>query len=590
MRVLHWFRKGLRLHDNPALLAALQPPAARRDGGAAPVELLFVYILDPCLPDHMDIGFRRCSFLLECLQTLDKSLASLNPEFRLLTLRGRPEEVLPKACLAWGVEHVTYEVDTDAYGRSRDTAVRDLLAQSNISVSEHSGHTLWDLDWLRSKYTAPPAPPPKRTTENGDGPTNSTFSQQLGVPLTYQSFCALTRRVAPQGPARPLPSFAEYVSQGIVSSPDLEGLRGSFPDLGCSLGAPAAVADMDIGPIHYSRVGEDLLDSTAEKQGLLFPGGEAEALERLRRTVTERPSWVRGFAKPATAPTGLPISTTGLSPYLRYGCLSVRTAWWALREARRTAKTPASASQPPVSLHGQLLWREFFYLVSSVTPNYDKIVGNPICRQIPWVRNEELLTAWAEARTGFPFIDAAMTQLHRHGWMHHLARHAVACFLTRGQLWQSWTDGAAVFQRLLLDADWALNSANWMWLSASAFFHQYFRVYCPVGFGRKTDPEGNFIRHFLPCLKNMPKQYIYEPWTAPLAVQKKAGCIIGVDYPARIVDHQEMRAANLVKMKAAYEAGRTSAHNPSKRGTDTSPTKPGQLGSGELSAKKRKKL
>ncbi len=94
------------------------------------------------------------------------------------------------------------------------------------------------------------------------------------------------------------------------------------------------------------------------------------------------------------------------------------------------------------------------------------------------------------------------------GWLHHLARHAVACFLTRGDLYQSWTEGARVFDVLLLDADWALNNANWMWLSASAFFHQYFRVYSPVAFGKATDPTGAYIRKYLPALARMPDKCV----------------------------------------------------------------------------------
>ena len=99
-------------------------------------------------------------------------------------------------------------------------------------------------------------------------------------------------------------------------------------------------------------------------------------------------------------------------------------------------------------------------------------------------------------------------------------RHSVACFLTRGDLWVSWEEGQAVFEELLLDADWSLNAGNWMWLSASAFFHQYFRVYSPVAFGKKTDPLGNYIRKYVPKLAKFPKEYIYEPWKAPLSVQK----------------------------------------------------------------------
>ena len=136
--------------------------------------------------------------------------------------------------------------------------------------------------------------------------------------------------------------------------------------------------------------------------------------------------------------------------------------------------------------------------------------------QVPWDADATALDAWTHARTGYPFIDAVMTQLRREGWVHHLARHAVACFLTRGDLFQHWERGAEVFEQLLLDADWAINRANWQWLSASRFFHQYFRVYSPVSYGRKYDKRGVYVRKYLPVLARMPDKYLYEPWKAPL--------------------------------------------------------------------------
>ena len=117
----------------------------------------------------------------------------------------------------------------------------------------------------------------------------------------------------------------------------------------------------------------------------------------------------------------------------------------------------------------------------------------------------------------------------------------------------SWTKGQEVFEEWLLDADWSLNAANWQWLSASAFFHQYFRVYSPIAFGKKTDKEGDYIRKYLPILKKFPSKYIFEPWTAPPAVQKLAGCIIGKDYPAPIVDHNVISKININRMKLAFE-------------------------------------
>jgi len=146
-----------------------------------------------------------------------------------------------------------------------------------------------------------------------------------------------------------------------------------------------------------------------------------------------------------------------------------------------------------------------------------------------------------------------MRQLASEGWIHHLARHAVACFLTRGDLWISWEEGAAVFDELLIDGDWALNNGNWMWLSCSCFFYQYFRCYSPVAFGKKYDPNGTFIRKYVPELANFPAKYIFEPWKAPIADQKTAGCRIGVDYPKPMVQHDVASKENMGKMAEAYK-------------------------------------
>uniref|UniRef100_A0A671P8C8 Photolyase/cryptochrome alpha/beta domain-containing protein n=1 Tax=Sinocyclocheilus anshuiensis TaxID=1608454 RepID=A0A671P8C8_9TELE len=260
----------------------------------------------------------------------------------------------------------------------------------------------------------------------------------------------------------------------------------------------------------------------------LFPGGE-QALRRLDEHM-QRTAWVCKFEKPQTSPNSLRVrqmSYTLLEPQFKI-----------------------LHSEPPVSLHGQLLWREFFYTTAVGIPNFNRMEGNPHCVQVDWDNNPEHLAAWREARTGFPFIDAIMTQLRQEGWIHHLARHAVACFLTRGDLWISWEEGQKVFEELLLDADWSLNAGNWQWLSASAFFHQYFRVYSPIAFGKKTDKYGDYIKKYLPVLRKFPAEYIYEPWKAPLNIQERAGCIVGKDYPRPIVEHEVVHKNNIQRMKA----------------------------------------
>lgn len=260
--------------------------------------------------------------------------------------------------------------------------------------------------------------------------------------------------------------------------------------------------------------------------------------------------WICDFEKPKTSPNSLEPSTTVLSPYFKFGCLSSRLFYKKLKEILAKNR---HHSKPPVSLIGQMMWREFYYAVAAVTPNFDRMVGNSVCIQVPWDKNKAYLNAWSHGRTGYPFIDAIMRQLRQEGWIHHLARHAVACFLTRGDLWISWEEGQKVFEELLLDADWALNAGNWMWLSASAFFHQFFRVYSPVAFGKKTDPDGEYIKKYCPELRNYPNGIIYEPWKATLKAQKEYGCVIGKDYPHRIVIHEEVYPGNIKRMSAAYK-------------------------------------
>lgn len=117
----------------------------------------------------------------------------------------------------------------------------------------------------------------------------------------------------------------------------------------------------------------------------------------------------------------------------------------------------------------------------------------------------------------------------------------------------SWEDGQRIFEELLLDADWALNAGNWMWASSSAFFYQYFRVYSPVTFGKKTDPHGYYIRKYCPELNDYPSDVIYEPWKTSISEQREYKCEIGKDYPKRIVIHEEVVSINKGYMKRAYE-------------------------------------
>jgi cryptochrome len=282
-------------------------------------------------------------------------------------------------------------------------------------------------------------------------------------------------------------------------------------------------------------------------------GGEREALKILKALCANK-TYVCSFNKTKTrSSTGYikgKLSTTGLSPYLMCGAISVRTVHHSIH----CALNGRAHTNPPESLLGQLYFREMFYLLSASTANYDK-TSNPHCLQVDWAKNSGFVKAWTDGKTGYPYIDAIMRQLKETGWIHHLARHAVACFLTRGDLWQSWTVGRDVFHKLLIDADGALNNGNWMALSGVApWSAPWFRIYSPIpdkSSSLNVDQDGDFVKRFVPELKGMPAKYIFAPWTAPKEVQDKAQCIIGKDYPPPIVDHAKARNANLAKFGAA---------------------------------------
>lgn len=488
-RSIHWFRKGLRLHDNPALLDAIKDAD----------QFWPVFILDPWFLEAAEarVGLNRWRFLMQSLVDLDASLTKLGS--RLFFVRGRPEDVLPDLVDRWKVDKLSFEYDSEPRARERDGKIEAALAAKGVRVTVEVSHTLFDLERI--------------------------FDANGGkAPLTYQRFQTVISGLGAPPKPKPAP----------------EALNCKTPERAEEFRVPLTLEDMGVDPAKLAKT---------PMSAVVFPGGETSALARLE-THCERTSWVAKFEKPQTSPNSLEPSTTVLSPYLKFGCLSPRLFWHRLHET--LGRFGGQKSQPPVSLVGQLLWREFYYCVGAFTPNFDKMEGNPICVQVDWDENDEYLAAWREARTGHPFIDAIMTQLRDQGWIHHLARHAVACYLTRGDLWISWERGQEVFEELLLDADWSLNAGNWMWLSASAFFHQYYRVYSPVAFGKKTDKSGDFIRKWLPVLKKFPDAYIYEPWKAPLSVQQAAGCVVGKDYPKPIVDHDVVSKENIARMKAAY--------------------------------------
>ncbi len=245
--------------------------------------------------------------------------------------------------------------------------------------------------------------------------------------------------------------------------------------------------------------------------------------------------------------------TSRLSPHLQFGEVSPRDVWNAV-----SAVTSKKGAKPGAGTHCFLrafLWREFSHHLLFHWPG---LASSPLKHEfakIPWRDDADDLNAWKHGRTGYPIIDAGMRELVSTGWLHNRVRMIVASFLVK-HLLMSWQQGAAWFWDTLVDADLASNSANWQWVAGcGADAAPYSRIFNPVLQGRKFDPEGKYVKAWVPELSKLPKTRIHEPWKASDAVLAKASITLGQTYPERIIDLREGRARAL----EAYEMIKGSA-------------------------------
>jgi deoxyribodipyrimidine photo-lyase len=254
-----------------------------------------------------------------------------------------------------------------------------------------------------------------------------------------------------------------------------------------------------------------------------------------------------------------------LSPHLHWGELSARQVWHAVagRLAEAGLETEAAIGPPSWKDGGavtglargaaaflrQLGWREFAH---HLLWHFPDTVAAPLRAQFaafPWRDDADGLAAWQRGQTGYPLVDAAMRSLWATGWMHNRARLVAGSFLVKDLL-LPWQAGAAWFRDTLVDADLANNTLGWQWVAGcGADAAPYFRIFNPVTQGKRFDPDGAFVRRWVPELAEMPAAWIHEPWRAPGDVLAEAGVRLGEDYPAPIVDHGEARSRAL----AAYE-------------------------------------
>ncbi len=242
---------------------------------------------------------------------------------------------------------------------------------------------------------------------------------------------------------------------------------------------------------------------------------------------------------PAAATGRTRTTTSRLSPYLRFGNISPHQVLAAVRHAEDAGTILAyDASEIP---RRSFIGGNSPMRCCSISQTSARAISSRASTPFRGGSDAAFLKAWQCGRTGYPLVDAGMRQLWETGWMHNRVRMVAASFLIKHGL-IDWRDGEAWFWDTLVDADPANNTASWQWVAGSgADAAPYFRIFNPVTQSEKFDPQGDYIRRFVPELAELPAQAIHQPWAASEAVLKQAGGRPGETYPRPIVDHAAAR-------------------------------------------------
>ena len=454
MIAILWFRRDLRLHDHPALRAALDSADA----------VVPVFCFDDALLHGRHASGPRTQFLLECLAELDAGLRERGS--RLFLRHGPPRRELPALAAETGAEALHVSADVGPLARRRQREVRGALGET-VAFHVHPGLFAVDrLDAIRTR---------------GGGP--------------YTVFTPFQR------------NWTAQPRRDVLGAPR----RMAAPPSQLAAGALPALSDLGLA--------QECEDPVR--------GGESAGRQRLERFLAGA---VRGYNEGRDLLGGDEVSR--LSPYLHFGCISAREVEHRLPDGAGGA-----------AYRRQLCWRDFYAHVIGHHPANARSEFQLRYRgTIRWSHAEKRFTAWCEGRTGYPAVDAGMRQLRREGWMHNRARLLVGSFLTK-DLGIDWRWGERWFMRLLLDGDEASNNGNWQWIASVGVDPQpaFRRIFNPVRQQERFDPDGAYVRRYVPELADVPAAYLGEPWTMPDEVQERAGCRIGRDYPAPIVDHAAAR-------------------------------------------------
>ena len=505
MRVIHWFRSDLRVEDNAALAVA----------GGRGQALVPVFVLDDALLLRHGEAHPRLRFLHACLHDLAGVLDAAGS--RLIVLQGPPHRSLPALARACKASLVTWNRDYGPYAKHRDRAVRRALERDGVEVRECKDRVVFEGDEIRTAKGAP----------------YSVFTPYR------RAWWHRYRADSPEAAQVPgtLPPFPDLGSSGdppagSLGAPPVEPRGG--PNGGASSGG--SIAGSGRRP-HLALAAAARTDTTE-----IPLGGAASARARLDTFLdAAAPRYHIDRDFPAVA------GTSRLSPYLRFGAISVRACF---RAGLALARGEPGARDGVSKWLDELVWREFFHAILDAHP---RVLDGPFQSDfaaLDWDTRPERIEAWKAGMTGYPIVDAGMRELAATGWMHNRARMIVACFLAK-DLHVDWQAGERWFMQRLVDGDPASNNGGWQWAASTGTDAQpFFRIFNPTSQGERFDPDGEYVRRWIPELAGLPGIAAHRPWDAPAA--SRGG------YPSPIVDHQQERAVALARYRAARAGGRPS--------------------------------
>jgi deoxyribodipyrimidine photo-lyase len=437
-------------------------------------------------------------FIHDSLADLDGQLRALGQahgvdQVGLIVLHGDPLSAVPGLAKALGVQAVYANHDDEPYALARDAQVRGKLADLGVALRTSKDHVVFERDEVMTAA----------------GGSYSVFTPYKNAWLRQVNEFYLRAWPVARHAAALAPWPAAAGRTGIPTLADI-GFEAS-----------------DLHSHH-------------------MPTGSAGAAGLLQDFLTRIDRY--GDARDYPAIKG----PSYLSTHLRFGTVSVRQlareAWQRVQAGSRGAEVWLS----------ELIWRDFYHQILYHHPH---VVGHsfrPEYEHLHWAHGKHadaLFTAWCDGRTGYPLVDAAMLQLRQTGYMHNRLRMVSASFFVK-DLGLDWRRGEAWFALHLNDFDLAANNGGWQWAASTGCDAQpYFRIFNPVTQSERFDPQGKFIRRYLPALAGLPDKLIHAPWLAKPLDLLAAGVALGQDYPEPVVDHAVARESTLARFAAAREAG-----------------------------------